>query len=485
VAVSEQIVDLRSTSAILRRHARALVLIALLGGAVGAFVAQAVPNKYHSTAQIQFQAKPPGSASYTIDDQVLTALSTAVMQQAGADVGLSPEQVTQQVEVTAQSTDILWITATSDSPTEARRLAQAMATRDNAYVQKTQGDTPVVQGPPSSPTRSPVILRTALFVALGAGLAVLSAGILFVVRGRRERTLLSRDQIADAIGVPVVASLQTKPPRSAAGWATLLKSYEPGSVETWTLRQVLRLVTPGAPGSLAKLTPRSPAVVLVTMTHDVPALSVAPQLAAFAAATGATTSFVVAEGDDSSNALRAAVARFGDDEPRPGLSVSNRQVAGRQGTGEGTAGRDGGRSRRWLQARLVRVRDRAEVIEAVPAAAPGAGQAAAQRDRVDLVVLLAVLDRMRPELHVDVPEGAVTLLAVSSGAATAADLARLAVAADDARHTVAGVIVADPDPLDRTNGRLLPSERAQHVPLPTRMTGTVSPKAKSARRRPR
>jgi capsular polysaccharide biosynthesis protein len=483
VAVSEQIVDLRSTSAILRRHARALVLVALLGGALGALAAQLIPNKYHSTVQMQFTAKPPGSATYTIADQVLNAQSTAVMHQAGGDVGLSTEQVAQQVEVTAQADDILWITATSDVPADAAELAHAMGNRLQAYVTKYQGDTPVVEGPPSSPTRSPAALRTTLFVALGAGLALLAAGVVLVVSGRRERTLLSRDQIADAIGVPVVASLETRPPRSAASWATMLKGYEPDSVSTWTLRQVLRLVTPGAPGSLAKLTSSSPTVLVLTTARDQPALAAAPQLAAFAATTGATTRFVVAQGDDSSNALRAAVARFGEDEPRPGLSVTNRAaLAGRQIGSDQAAARDGGRSRRWMQARLVRVRERPDMDGEAIASPPSAD---GPHDRVDLVVLLAVLDRARPELAIDAPDGAVTLLAVSPGVATAGDLARLAVAADDAGHTVAGVIVTGPDPLDRTNGRLLPSERAQHVPLPTRMTGSVSPKAKSARRRSR
>jgi hypothetical protein len=67
----------------------------------------------------------------------------------------------------------------------------------------------------------------------------------------------------------------------------------------------------------------------------------------------------------------------------------------------------------------------------------------------------------------------VTLLAVTAGAATADDLARVALAADDTGHPIARIVVVDPDPLDRTTGRLLPSERAHQVPLPSLMTGSA------------
>jgi hypothetical protein len=67
---------------------------------------------------------------------------------------------------------------------------------------------------------------------------------------------------------------------------------------------------------------------------------------------------------------------------------------------------------------------------------------------------------------------------VTSGTATAEDLARVALAADDAGHPISRIVVVDPDPLDRTTGRLLPTERAQHVALPSLMTG--SPTASEA-----
>jgi hypothetical protein len=88
----------------------------------------------------------------------------------------------------------------------------------------------------------------------------------------------------------------------------------------------------------------------------------------------------------------------------------------------------------------------------------------------DLVVHVAVVDRQRPDLALGT-EPSLVLLAVTAGAATAEDLARVALAADDAGHQVTRVIVVDPDPLDHTTGRLLPSERAAQVAIPSLMTG--------------
>jgi hypothetical protein len=65
----------------------------------------------------------------------------------------------------------------------------------------------------------------------------------------------------------------------------------------------------------------------------------------------------------------------------------------------------------------------------------------------------------------------VTLLAISPGAATREELARLAVAVDDSGRQINGVVVADPEPSDRTTGRRTLDKRALQAPLPVRMTG--------------
>jgi capsular polysaccharide biosynthesis protein len=445
---------------------------------------------------------------------VQIASSEAVLGPAGQAVipHLDTSQVAKRVQVEGRTSDVLQITATGDTPAQAQALAEAVASAEVAYLEaaastlgqnaqnalkgrratlkqsmnevtaeilkakarmsgknptsktyqadaRTLGDLTAQQGKLSlaidaidkqvaeasepatgsaasvsviqhaSPAeRMSLALTTTLFALVGAAAGLLLVGFVLVLRGRREATLRSRDQVADAIGIPVVASIQSGTPRSVAGWTDLLRDYTPHNVEMWTLRQLVRLVTPGHPGSLAQESkdskdgPSAPAVVVVTLSSDGKALAVGPQLASFAASTGLTTTLVTAQSHESANALWAACSGLAPEaHPRPGLSVDSRQ-------------------------RL--------------------------EDADDLVVHVAVVDRQRPELRVRAAEHAVTLLAVSAGAATADDLARVALAADDAQHPIARIVVVDPDPLDRTTGRLLPSERAQHTPLPSLMTGS-------------
>lgn len=529
--MTEQIIDLRSTWAILRRRTGALVLAASVGAAAGGALVYVSPPLYSSTSIVLLPPPPQGSSSaagaHTIDTHVQIARSEAVLGPAGRAVSprLSTSEVTDRVDIEARTTDVLEITATGDTAVQAEALSDAVAKAELDYLKESAstlgeeardalsartetlkerlaavnteiekakarisnesptsaagrldaavlGQLTAQQGrlaveidgiekqvaeasqPASGPTagfsliqhaspavRMSLAQRIVLFTALGAAAALFVVGFVLVLRGRREATMRSRDQIADAIGIPVVASMQSGTPRSVAGWTDLLQDYAPDNVEMWTLRQLVRLVTPGHPGSLAespKDPDQAPGVVVVTLSDDLRALAVGPQLASFAASTGLATTLVTAQSHESANALWAACSGLAPEaHPRPGLSVDSRNI---------------------------------------------------HHQADDLVVHVAVLDRQRPELRVRAAEHAVTLLAVTAGMATADDLARVALAADDARHPIARIIVVDPDPLDRTTGRLLPSERAQHAPLPSLMTG--SPIAGEAtaldiRRRPR
>ena len=68
----------------------------------------------------------------------------------------------------------------------------------------------------------------------------------------------------------------------------------------------------------------------------------------------------------------------------------------------------------------------------------------------------------------------VTVLGVSAGAATAEQLARVAVSAAADGRDIAGIIVADPDPADNTTGRLPQPTRAARRRQPARFTGTTT-----------
>jgi hypothetical protein len=237
-----------------------------------------------------------------------------------------------------------------------------------------------------------------------------------------------RDEIADAIGGPVVGSLRVHPQRSAAAWRTMMAGYMPSSVDVLAMRHLLRQIAPddasGArtePGERRLVHPTS--LTVISLSGDDRAHAIGPQLAAFAAASGVSTRIVVGRSHESAAALFAACTpeRSGE-EVRPGLLLESR----------------------------------------------------GRKHKVDFTVVLVVVDRDAPDLA-HVPRSAVTVLSVSSGAATAEDLARAAVTADESGRLVSGVVVADPDAADRTTGRLLQHERAQQAALPSRLTGINPP----------
>jgi hypothetical protein len=70
-----------------------------------------------------------------------------------------------------------------------------------------------------------------------------------------------------------------------------------------------------------------------------------------------------------------------------------------------------------------------------------------------LTVVVAVVDGQNPEVALTMRATA-TVLGVSAGAVTARQLARVAASAAADGRDIVGVVVADPDPHDRTTGRV-------------------------------
>ncbi len=102
-------------------------------------------------------------------------------------------------------------------------------------------------------------------------------------------------------------------------------------------------------------------------------------------------------------------------------------------------------------------------------------------ETIDLTIILVVLDRKQPDLG-DAPASEATILAVAAGSATEQELARVALAVDDAGRRIDGIVVADPDQTDRTSGRHTMEERSRRPALPVRLTGIASSDAAPAGR---
>jgi capsular polysaccharide biosynthesis protein len=511
--MSEQTVDLRSGLSILRRRRKALALVAVLGVAAGVAFVLLRPPMYASSAIVLL---PPAQnitgqpVTRDVQTDVEIAGSEAVLGPAGRslDPPASPRALSRRVEVSAPTTDVLEIRARADEPGRAEDIAQAVAEAEVAFVTDTatsmtaaqqasmnrrktdleasleavndeieksrtrlresnatgaagnaeatalsnltaqqanlvlQLDSLEDQAASMQPSSAAVIIQDAspakraglvawfaISAVLGAAAALALAAIAFLVFARRDRKLTYRDEIADAVGSAVISSLRSRVPRSVAGWAALLEDYSPGTVDAWALRQTLRQLVfdDGAHGPRraeqgGTRLPHPASVTVLSLADDLRGLAVGVQIASYAASAGISTRLVASHGHESAAAL-------------------------------------------WAACKLVR--DREEVRRNLTVESePGSPREA------EMTVVLAVLDRHEPEL-LPAPETSVTVLALASGAATAEEVARAAVTADDAGSRIDGVVVADPDNLDRTTGRLLQHERAQQVPLPSRMPGVA------------
>jgi len=260
-----------------------------------------------------------------------------------------------------------------------------------------------VASPATGTTLSVWVAETAV---LGALAGVVLGLIVAVAIGRGDRRLRERDEIAGAVGAPVLASVPVLHPSGTAGWVRLLEAYEPGVVHAWSLRKALRHVgvRDGRPGSGAGV-----CLAVVSLSADRRALAVGPQLAVYAASLGVPTTLVIGpqQDPDAVAALSAACTTVTARSRQPGsllFAVGDYPEAG------------------WLSAG-------------------------------GLTVVVAVVDSRNPRLAA-VPATA-TVLGVSAGAATAEQLARVALSVTSAGVDISGILVADPDPGDRSTGRLL------------------------------
>ncbi|MBO0892147.1 MAG: hypothetical protein J2P14_14605, partial [Acidothermales bacterium] len=395
-----QELDLRRAWGILRRLRRLVLVIAAVGLLGGVGIGWLFPAMPTATALVVLP--PPavnqnGTPVQDVQTQVFIADSAAVLTSAGQNVkpAVPLTDVETRVHVGALTQEILQIRAQGRSARQSEDLANSVAATYVFYV--TDSDTRLpgdlgkkvgarVLQRATTARGGNMYLHLGFYGAAGAlGAAVLGSLILLAVM-RGDRRLRLRDDIAGAVGIPVLASVTTQRPGGASGWAQLLQNYRPNAVDAWAFRKMLRDLGLDARAGGASLT-------VVTLTDDVRALSVGPQLAAFATAIGIPAEVAV---DTMHESVAALVA---------GLRAA----------------------------------------PSVPGRTDEAG-------RTELRVFVVVADRHAPRLDGTLRSDA-TVVAVSAGRATAEELARVAVAVTNDRRVVDGIVVADPDEFDRTTGR--------------------------------
>ena len=144
-----------------------------------------------------------------------------------------------RVQVSSLTPDIVAIGAQGTTAAQAQDIANAVADSFISYISSPGIPDARVLEPATSATGTPLPMRLLVNGGLGALLGALAGAIAAVAIGRNDRRLQERDEIADAIGVPVLASIPVGHPSDAAGWTKLLDGYEPGVVHAWSLRKAL------------------------------------------------------------------------------------------------------------------------------------------------------------------------------------------------------------------------------------------------------
>ncbi len=434
--MSEQALDLKRFLQIVRRHWLVVCVFAVLGLAAGGGYAALHPPALSSTALVQVafpqSASTDGASANGASTLVVIASSDPVLTLALPDIRprVSRPTLRRELQVKSLTSDILSIRAEGRTAAQAEDTANAVTRRFVEYVRSPQSLSgltgALVLQPASTATGRPLVVSVVIFATigflLGAALAVI--GVLAIAR--HDRRLRQRDEIADSIGVPVLASIHVGHPSDAAGWVKLLTEYEPAAVDAWRLRGALEHLGAGGSGPAETGHGEGISLAVLSLPSDPGALAIGPQLAIFAASLGIRTNLMIGSqrNPQPTATLRAACTGAAALESRwPFLHVTVTDV-------------DNARD-----------------------------QTAAA-----LTVLVAVVDEQTPRTAGRM-RTTVAVLGVSAGAATAEDLALAAASVADSDRPIAGILVADPDPADRTTGRLPQLARPAARRGPTRLNG--------------
>jgi capsular polysaccharide biosynthesis protein len=420
--MSEAPLNLKRSLQILRQNWITVVLIVMLGFLAGAGYVTINPPMYVSSAIVVLP-----SSTRNMTTQALIAGSNPILATAGVSLhpAESVENLSKRVQVTTPISAVLLISAQGETAAQAVETANAVADSYVAYVSAASnpaGPVPArVLHQATSASRTWLVIPLLVTGGIGAlaGALAGAVGVLAVKRG--DERLRRRDEIADAIGVAILASVPARHPTTTYQWTRLLEEYEPGLADARRLRHALDLLGLAGPRS-GPAGPGGSSLTVLSLSSDRGALALGPQLAVLAASQGILTALVISGRPDVSAtaALRAACTAKSSSRQPSQLRVA---VADDENLG-------------WPDAALT--------------------------------VVVAVVDSWTPYVADAVCVGT-PLLAVSAGAATAEQLARVAASAAGAGHHIAGILMADADPADPTTGRLpQPGRRTQ---MPTRVPG--------------
>jgi capsular polysaccharide biosynthesis protein len=430
--MDHQPLNLRRSLQIVRRNKTLIgvtVAIGLLGGAAFGSVN---PPMLTAQAVVLLPASAPPMAT-----EVYIAESAPVLSGALPSVrpATSAEALRGRISVSSETNNILQIAAAGSTAAQAEGNANAVAQSYISFLSSSESpvgrvDAKLLQSASAATGTSPIVHRIA-FGVTGALIGFIISFIVALARGRGSRRLRLRDDIANSIGVPVLASVPAAHPSSAADWAKLLNTYQPSPVYEWRLRKALQQLSVSGIHLAAGWNGGGASTMsVISLAGDRSALALGPQLAVVASSLGIPTALVVGPQQDVrfTATLSTACAEYKD------------SVAGRGGMLRTAVG-DDPRNPGY----------------------PGAM----------LTIVVSVVDAHSPEVAATARTTA-TVIGVSANAVSAEQLARVAVSAAAEGRDIAGFLVANPDPVDHTTGRIPQLVRLPQQIMPTRVTGTVT-----------
>jgi capsular polysaccharide biosynthesis protein len=439
--MSQQALDLRRSTQIVRRHKVLVGTAAILGILGGAAYAVLKPPILTSTAlialptSVSVQPVTGGTDPITATQEIVAGtyrvLSAALP---GVRPAMSLNELRHDIQVGSPSPDIISVTARGKNAADAEATANAVADSYVRYVSSSHSAVVHIQAQllePAGNASGPAPIERTIVYALLGGLAGALIGVVVALAiGRKDRRLRERDAIANSIGIPVLASIPVAHPSAAVGWTKLFEDYKPTAVYSWQLQTVLRQLGMTSPASMYDGDVNRLSLLVLSLSSDSGALALGPQLAAFAASQEIPTSLVIGPQQD---AAATATLRTACAAPLSDASIRHGMLR-------------------------VTAYDE-EDVDVQPDA--------------DLVVVVAVVDSRAPEMP-DTMRTNAAIIGVSAGAATAEQLAGAAVVADANGREITGILVADPDPADQTTGRipnLTPPARRRR---PNRLRGIVT-----------
>ena len=423
--MSEQAPGLRRSRQMVRRHRILVGILATLGLFAGAAYAVLKPPMPTSAALVVLpQAAQtvntetnggPGTDSY-VATQVVIASSDPVLAGALHKLGqaISLPTLRSEIHVTSVTSSILSITVTATTAAQAEATANAVARSYVAYVSSTSNQVGNVQANLFEPATSVTGTRSAKRLIIDALAGAIAGALIGVIAalsiGRRDRRLRQRDEIAASVGIPVLASFPVVHPTNAASWMKLLEDYEPGPLQALRLRQAMQQL--GVLGRADSSQVAAFSVAVLSLSSDPGALAIGPQLAVFAASLGIPTALVIGphQVNTATASLRAACSA---ESPTSSKRPRHLRVSISDGTG------------------IDEHPDTVLTIVVIVVDGGGGGDGAPE-----------VADTIRT---------ATTVLGVSAGRTTAEQLARV-VSSAAADREISGILVADPDPADRSPG---------------------------------